>query len=216
MGLHDKRSVTCSLPEDLDALTPVDRTEPALFPEALSKWLKYIGVATSARGIPAGDGSGYKIDVRLSGERSENLPNVGVGVSQVLPILVSALLSREKSVLIYEQPELHLHPKTQAMLADFFFSLTLTGRQCIIETHSEHIVNRLRYLAARHRGDVNPISRDTAIYFASKENEQSQYKKIPINQFGDIEEWPKDFFDQNSTMVMNIFDEKYKKKSETK
>ena len=71
------------------------------------------------------------------------LKDVGFGVSQVLPIIVQCIFSRNDTILI-EQPELHIHPRLQADLADLFiYSMTERQNQLIIETHSEHLVLRI-------------------------------------------------------------------------
>ncbi|WP_180828388.1 AAA family ATPase, partial [Vibrio parahaemolyticus] len=67
----------------------------------------------------------------------------------VIPIVMQCLLSNKNDILIFEQPELHLHPKIQAKLCDLFIAMSLNGRQIIIETHSEYIINRLRYRIAQ-------------------------------------------------------------------
>jgi len=108
---------------------------------AVNDWLKYLGVATSVSTTTAKDGIYLKVD-------NLYLSHVGVGVSQILPILTACLNAEEGTTLIFEQPELHLHPKLQTRLADFFLSISLSNKQCIIETHSEYIINRLRFRIA--------------------------------------------------------------------
>lgn len=168
------------------------------FRKVLEAWLQHLQIAKSVRPQPV-RGLGYTLEIILpNSSKPCNMANVGVGVSQALPILVFALLSDKKSTLIFEQPELHLHPKTQSLLADFFFTLAMSGRQCVIETHSEHIINRLRYLAAKHLspGKANPIAENTLVYFVEKKDGASVYRPIRIDNFGNIPEWPADFFDE--------------------
>ena len=89
----------------------------------------------------------YQILFGLPGPRSPKvvtIADVGFGVSQLLPILVLALRSSESSLLLLEQPEIHLHPKLQANLADFFLTLAEQGKRVVVETHSDHFINRLR------------------------------------------------------------------------
>ena len=71
--------------------------------------------------------------------------NVGIGTSQVLPVLISVLLSEPNEILVFEQPELHLHPYSQSRLADMFTEFCKHGRKIILETHSEYFLLRLRY-----------------------------------------------------------------------
>lgn len=72
-----------------------------------------------------------------------NIINVGFGISQVLPIITSGLLIEGKETLLLEQPEIHLHPKAQMSMADFLITTALNGRNVVVETHSDHIINRV-------------------------------------------------------------------------
>ena len=141
-----------------------------------------------------------------------DLTQVGVGVSQVLPILAMGLISnpddfRESDpkialrggyemTLVFEQPELHLHPKVQSLLGDFFLSLALCGRQCIIETHSEYLINRLRYrlAGASPESDIDQMIK---IHFFEKESGESKVREVEVNEYGAIVNWPEGFFDQS-------------------
>lgn len=75
-----------------------------------------------------------------------NIIDVGYGVSQILPI-ITELWSKNRdgsSLFLLQQPEVHLHPKAQAALGTLFTSLASSGNQLIIETHSDHLVDRVR------------------------------------------------------------------------
>ena len=132
---------------DIDT-EPTTRTlETAVF-----DWLRYMGVAESLVTRDRGK-LGHELQVTTAGTRKpHDLTHVGVGVSQVLPILVMCLLAEPDTTIIIEQPELHLHPKVQTLLGDFFLSMALLGKQIIVETHSEYIINRLRFRAAAAQG----------------------------------------------------------------
>src|SRR6185295_18866007 len=123
-------------------------------------------------------------------------------VSQVLPILVLSLLAEPGSSLVFEQPELHLHPRVQTRLADFFVSMIVLNKQCIVETHSEYLINRLRYQTAISQGD--DLASRIIMYFVEKEAGHSTYRKIRINQFGVIQGWPAGFFDENEETAASI------------
>ena len=170
--------------------------------EAVNSWLVYLGVAEKIETNDLGKiGHELKITTDIKNMR-QDLTHVGVGVSQVLPILVMALLAEEDDVIILEQPELHLHPRVQSRLADFFVTMNALGKQCIVETHSEYLINRLRYLVAK--SDDRKIAEDTLIYFVEKEAGHSVYREITINKYGVIEEWPKGFFDEGERLAASI------------
>jgi predicted ATPase len=162
---------------------------------AVSDWLGYMGVVDEVATLDKGK-LGHELKVATRGNDSlHDLTHVGVGVSQVLPILVLSLLAARDSTLIFEQPELHLHPRVQTRLAEFFVSMTNLGKQCVVETHSEYLINRLRYLSALTQG--RSIADKVVIYFVENENGRSRYRPIRINEFGVIPDWPKGFFDEN-------------------
>lgn len=128
--------------------------------------------------------------------------DVGIGVSQVLPVLVSAYASQEKIIAI-EQPEIHLHPALQAELGDVFIESALSGNgnTFLLETHSEHLILRiLRRIRATHRGTNEgiPITQnDVAVLFVTADKKGSKVVNIPITQDGDFEEdWPEGFFEE--------------------
>lgn len=199
IGLHRDKQLQIIPPnifESLEFSRP--KYETRTLQQAVSEWLAHLGVAQSVDSTPV-EGPGYKLEiVSQEGSIKSSMANVGVGVSQVLPIIVLSLLSEKGDILIFEQPELHLHPKTQSRLADFFFAMILGGRQCLVETHSEHIINRLRYLAAAYPGkdEDNPIVKNVLLYFVEKKECGSEYMPIKIDGYGSLPEWPAGFFDE--------------------
>lgn len=170
--------------------------------DACRDWLEYLGVLIDYRTIDRGK-LGYEIYVKTTAEdRWQDLTHVGVGVSQVLPIVLMALLSDNNDLLIFEQPELHLHPKIQSRLCDFFIAISSFGRQCLIETHSEYLINRLRRRIVQSRDDK--ILNDSSVFFVTKKNGLSNFEPVEINRFGAIHEWPEEFFDQTDMEVQSI------------
>lgn len=90
------------------------------------------------------DDDPFQVEVRIHG-KSFNLIDVGYGVSQVLPILVECARGPQSGVFLLQQPEVHLHPRAQAELGTFFATLARErAQQFLIETHSDHLVDRLR------------------------------------------------------------------------
>lgn len=186
--------------------------EEGTLSEAINAWLVYLGVANEMSTNDRGKfGHELKITTDIK-DMEQDLTHVGVGVSQILPILVMCFLAGKGDSIILEQPELHLHPKVQSRLADFFVSINALGKQCILETHSEYLINRLRYLVAK--ADDESIAKKTIIYFVEKENGLSKYRDITINKYGVIPDWPKGFFDEGedlATMIMKAGMEKRKR-----
>lgn len=105
------------------------RTVTRTLEAAVVDWLQYLGIASSVESKDMGK-LGHELKVVLpNSDGKHDLTHVGVGVSQVLPILVMCLLAEPDSTLVFEQPELHLHPKVQTLLGDFFLS-GRTGSSC--------------------------------------------------------------------------------------
>jgi len=123
--------------------------------------------------------------------------NVGVGFSQIAPIILMCLTAEKNDILIFEQPELHLHPGLQQKLGDFFLQMSKLGIQIIIETHSDHILNRVRL---RSLEEIESFSGNVNIVFVEKEDNQSKFNQFQITDDGDFdfETYPKGFFDQTS------------------
>jgi predicted ATPase len=170
---------------------------------AVMDWLQYLGVAEKVESQDKGK-LGHELKVSLSdSDYAHDLTHVGVGVSQVLPILVMCLLAEEDSTLVFEQPELHLHPKVQSLLGDFFLSMALSNRQCLVETHSEYLIDRLRFRIASSPLNDN-LEQNTKIYFVEKPAQETKFREVNINEYGAITDWPEGFFDQSQQQAEAI------------
>lgn len=170
--------------------------------KAISKWINYLGIAKDIKVEELGN-IGLTIRTNIHGDKESDLMNVGVGVSQVLPIIVLGLASPENAILLLEQPELHLHPYIQSKLGDFFLALSKLNKQIIAETHSEYLINRMRFHVA---SQTLKNEDDLSIYFMerSKKNDCSEVLKIKIDKYGAIDEYPEGFFDETEKQLENI------------
>lgn len=126
------------------------------------------------------------------------LPDVGFGVSQVLPIIVECLRAKPGETIILEQPEIHLHPKVQVTLADFLIARAADGVRVIIETHSDHLIKRLGRRIAED--SVPEIDEMISIYFIDEGLYGANCERIEINDFGEVVNWPVGFFDENEDL----------------
>lgn len=117
-----------------------------------------------------------------SGGPKTNIVDLGYGTSQVLPILYSVTSASNGSIFLIQQPEVHLHPRAQAALGDFFIRNNLdSDKKFVIETHSDFIVDRIRYSVAR--GDISP-QRISLLFFERKRLE-NQITQIELDENGD-------------------------------
>jgi predicted ATPase len=164
--------------------------------EAVRNWLSYLDVAEDVQVIDVPQ-LGHTIRVLPLGlNRAVSLTHVGVGVSQILPVLVLCLLAEPETLILLEQPELHLHPATQQLLGEFLLAVSASGRQLIIETHSEHLVRRLLRSIAEDKTDR---ARELVGFVSSvrdRESATTVYEPIQPNPYGGFDTWPHGFFDQ--------------------
>jgi len=156
-------------------------------------------------------GGRFEINVKTKSKGVwASLTDVGFGISQFLPIIVADLqlgiaVSHEdyttESTLILAQPEIHLHPSVQASLADYFVNqIKETGKQYIIETHSEYFLNRLRLDIVK--GKLDPA--DISVYYFEPSPDGSITYRIEFTKDGQIKNAPKGFFDTYFIDTMDI------------
>lgn len=126
--------------------------------------------------------------------------NVGYGFTYVLPIIVSGLIAKEGELLLVENPEAHLHPHAQSVLAKFLTLVSMRGVQVIIESHSEHVLNGLR-IPVYDR--LIPNTHLNVLYF--DRDQEGHFSKIAISEEGGIANWPPDFFDQATRDLNYLF-----------
>ncbi len=133
------------------------------------------------------------------------LQDVGVGTSQVLPIVIEAHAQNDKLIAI-EQPELHLHPALQAELGDVFIASALgeNKNSFLLETHSEHLILRIlrrireTTIGKLPEGSVPITKDDVAVLFVSPSSEGSLVRELRISEKGAfVDSWPGGFFEES-------------------
>lgn len=158
-----------------------------------------------------------KIDVKRMGKRPSdpfqvrvktkgpdaNLIDVGYGVSQSLPIVIESIMAPDSEMLLVQQPEVHLHPRAQAALGTFFVELAATtSKHFVIETHSDHLVDRVRM--AIGEGKI-PQSKVQLIYL-ERDGLDIKAHELGLDEVGNIVEAPptyRDFFLEEEMKLMS-------------
>lgn len=138
----------------------------------------------------------FNITLRRTEQSPEvNLADTGFGLSQILPIIVQGMHQQPNGLLIAEQPEIHLNPRLQSLLADLFAAISARRVSVLIETHSEHLLLRLRRLIA----DGTVKASDVALYFAERDKDESRIRRIELQANGHVhpESWPRGFFEDS-------------------
>lgn len=206
-------------------VTLPERVHARPFGDAVNEVLRGLGVDAQVR-VEDFPNLGFRL---LFGDAS--LAHVGRGLTYLLPIVELGLFAdplrfagsegelaltdyekacRQSTHLVFEEPESHLHPKVQSRLAHWMLSLALAKRQVIVETHSDHLVRRLRGLIARARVG-SPLERWMAENVALVEVEQdpsgrSSLKTARLTSKGSlVENWPADFMDEATDEESQIY-----------
>ncbi|BDC06912.1 AAA family ATPase [Phocaeicola vulgatus] len=136
--------------------------------------------------------------------KSDDLPNLspqqlGVGVSYLVKTLIMCLRSKAGNVLMIENPELHLHPAAQARLGEFFAYIAKAGIQVLLETHCEHLINKLQYQIYKGRFAHD----DAVIYY--KGGITTPFETIHFTKGGKFAEpFPDGFFDATLEELLEI------------
>ena len=160
-----------------------------IFREA-EQWLKTLEIADGLQVRALGNSARYELLVKHR-DAVVNLKDVGVGVSQVIPVVVAALFAKPGHIVIVEEPESHLHPLAQAKLAELLAKISAErGVQFIVETHSEHLFRRLQTLIARQ--EVQP--EQAALYFVERDGQAAKLRELHVDDFGRLTNWPDKFF----------------------
>jgi predicted ATPase len=199
VGLRGKDAVQAILSASDRSLNWKAKSPRVPFEQVIATWLERMGLVESfSVNEIAPDRNEYEVRVKTHPQAEEvRITDVGFGISQVLPVVVQAFFARPDSTVLIEQPEIHLHPAVQANLADLFVA-AVTARersnprnvQLIVESHSEHLLRRLQRLIAEEKVAEDQV----ALYFCYPGPNGSAIDRLEIDSYGDIRNWPPDFF----------------------
>lgn len=196
VGYRGERVIEALLASRLssDVASGTDSDQPSALETRVAEWLKTMElIADFAVRAVAPGASLFQVWVRRAQQAPEVLmTDVGFGISQMLPVITLCYYVPKGSIVILEHPEIHLHPRAQADLADVLIDAVKTrGVQIIVESHSEHLLRRLQRRIAE---DVLP-SDQAALYVCTTDAEGvSHIQRLHLDPYGNITNWPKDFF----------------------
>lgn len=129
--------------------------------------------------------------------------NVGFGITYVLPVIIAILSAKPGDLLLFENPEAHIHPAGQRWLGELIAQASAGGVQIVLETHSDHVLNGIR-LAVK-KGKLK--SEDAGIFFFYKDDEDQYRHKVVtpvIDQNGRIDTWPEGFLDEWDNALLEL------------
>lgn len=134
--------------------------------------------------------------------------NVGFGLSYTLPIIATVIVLAARiargeirdALLLLENPEAHLHPAGQTRIGFFLALASACGVQCLVETHSEHVINGIRIAVKEKK--ITPD--DVIFYFFEKEEDGSEVVEIRADGYGMLDRWPAGFFDESENALRRL------------
>lgn len=141
------------------------------------------------------EGSPFQVQIRKYGGAlkgpERNLLDVGYGVSQILPVITELLRDSTPQIFLLQQPEVHLHPSAQAALGSLFCQVATHSHQLIVETHSDHILDRVRMDVRDGEGCLRPD--DVSILFFERKGLDVQIHSLRLDEHGNILNTPPNY-----------------------
>ena len=141
------------------------------------------------------DSEPFQVQVRKSGDRAKspkgprrNLIDVGYGVSQVLPVIYKLLQEEASPMFLLQQPEVHLHPSAQAALGSLFCQVADPDRRLVVETHSDHLLDRVRMDVRDGKTKLKP--EDVSILFFERDDLDVRIHSLGFDQLGNVLDTP--------------------------
>jgi predicted ATPase len=184
------------------------RARSTILLDQVSSWLNEIspGLNIDSNYLPDIDYANiiYKYEGNESLTYDFSAPNVGFGLTYVLPVITLILSSKPGDIIIIENPESHIHPHGQTKLGELLFLAAKDGIQLFIETHSDHILNGIRVAINKYKKDSELVK---LLFFQHPENGEKHYVDIispKIDDNGRIDIWPKGFFDEWEKTLINL------------
>ena len=193
IGQSGEDMIAALLSARVDEQTTSYEGQEAPIQKRISTWLQEMDLADSFSIKRIAQGTkDFDVLIQKSPDSAKvTLADMGYGLSQFLPVLVHCYYAPVGSTLILEQPGMHLHPKVQSQLADLLIEVvTERNLQVLIESHSEHLLNRLQRRVAEEKIDAD----QTALYFCQHIDGASKIDELKMDEFGNIENWPENFF----------------------
>ena len=149
----------------------------------------------AVRSFGKSEGDPFQLQIRKYGKEGKgkkgpyrNLTDVGYGVSQALPVLTELLRADAPETFLLQQPEVHLHPSAQAALGTLFCQIAAGGRQLVVETHSDYLIDRVRMDVRDGTTDLKP--EDVSILYFEPGDLDVKIHSIRIDQLGNVLDAP--------------------------
>lgn len=209
-GIHGEKAINL-LSTYKEALNPIyfmDGIVPNNLLELCEVWMNYIFEGVKMKLNDNADSSVLSLNYNSQENKySYKAVNVGFGYSYILSLVVTCLIAKEDDIVIFENPEAHLHPKAQSRLTHLLMKLVQNKVQLFLESHSEHILNGFR-VGVANKDDSFSNEMLSVFYFG----ENFSIVKLNVQPDGFIENWPSGFFDQSELDLTLLFQYSREKK----
>lgn len=188
-AFHHERARSNSLATELDA------------------WMSVIspGVRVVAEEIPGNQiKMGFKFESKDGVSNQYSPINVGFGLSYVMPLILTFLISKPGDMIIIENPESHLHPRGQSELAKLLAIATQNGVQVFCETHSDHIINGVRLCIH----DKILDNEKAKVFFFEKNEDlmlETKVTTVHIDANGELDKYPNGLLDEWGNVLSRLF-----------
>ena len=156
------------------------------------------------------EGGPFQLEIRKSGRRARgkkrNIADVGYGVSQILPVVTELLRHDAPGLFLLQQPEVHLHPSAQAALGSLFCKIASQRKtQLIVETHSDHLLERIRLDTRDRTTDLLP--QDVSILYFERSDLSVKVHSLTIDELGNVQNQPptyRQFFMEETARTLDL------------
>lgn len=173
---------------------------------ALGESMKHLGLADRVKTKQINDME-VEVFVNRTMNASEedwvSIADVGLGVSQTLPVAVALLFANPGQIVYIEQPEIHLHPRAQYNMAKLVADAATRGVKVVVETHSSLLLRGIQTLVAKEELDHNLVALH---WFTRNSKGETQINSTDLNEIGAFGDWPEDFAEVELAAEMRYLD----------
>ena len=175
----------------------LDVTRWEALKDALEKFGKEAGLFDEISVMPLGKTANgpFQLQIRKFGRKAKgpqrNLIDVGYGVSQVLPVITELLRDDAPPIFLLQQPEVHLHPSAQAALGSLLCQVATPWRQLVVETHSDHLLDRVRMDVRDGVTKLKP--EDVSILYFERDGLDVRIHSLRLDEEGNILDAPESY-----------------------
>ncbi len=162
---------------------------------------------------PLGDDPGsdsFQVQVRQRVREVDGpwryLIDVGYGVGQILPVIIELIRTDAPQMLLLQQPEVHLHPSAQAGLGSILCDVASSGRRILVETHSDHLINRVRMDVRDRKTSLR--SGDVSILYFERGGHNVRIHSVRVDDCGNVVDQPpsyREFFRHEVNRSLGIY-----------